>query len=104
MGRDGTQNQGSLAIGLFLPRAIVLIPLTLLIVLGASFVLLWFNRIVAHPLWVIGLLLIMLTLLFIGYGLCAAHLGAPFTLVDAPARRNITQNEPRRDCVFWVAF
>jgi hypothetical protein len=62
-----------LARGLFVPLAIVLILLALLVA-AVPFVLLRLNRIVAHSLRVIPLLLIMLTLLFVGHGLCAAHL------------------------------
>jgi hypothetical protein len=51
-----------------------LVPIVPLIFLGL-------NRIVAHPLGVIRLLLIMLTLLLVGHGLRTAHLGAPFTLI-----------------------
>jgi len=63
----------NLARWLFVPLAIVLILLALLVA-AVPFVLLRLNRIVAHPLRVIPLLLIMLTLLFVGHGLCAAHL------------------------------
>jgi hypothetical protein len=65
---------------LFVRLTIVLI-LSALLVAAVRFVFLGLDRIVAHPLRVISLLLIMLTLLFVGYGLRTAHLGAPFLLI-----------------------
>ena len=62
-----------------------LIPLPIMLILWAlvpivPLIFLGLNRIVAHPLRVISLLLTMLTLLLVGNGLRTAHLEAPFTL------------------------
>jgi hypothetical protein len=56
----------------FVPLAIVLVPRALVPIIPLIF--LGLNRIVAHPLRVISLLLIILTLLLVGHGLCTAHL------------------------------
>ena len=63
---------------LLLARALVLICLALM-VLGIPFVLLGFDRLVTHPLGIIGLLLTVRILLFVTNGLCAAH-KVPFTV------------------------
>jgi len=56
------------------------LALLALLIAAIPFVFLGLTGIVAHPLRVISLLVI-LTLLFIVYGLRTAHLGAPFLLV-----------------------
>jgi len=67
----------------------VLILLALLVA-AVPFVSLGLDRNVAHPLRVMSLLLIMLTLLFVGYGLRTAHLGAPFLVIgrDSEAKHH----------------
>jgi hypothetical protein len=70
------------------PLAIVLILLVLLVVLGIPVVPLGLAWIVAHPLRVMGLLLIMLTLLLVGYGLCTTHVVSSFPFVRRLASGN----------------
>jgi hypothetical protein len=67
----------------------MLVLLHLLIILSIPVIFLGLDWIVAHPLRVIHLL-IMLPLLFVGYGLCATHLVISFHLLDVPQGEIIT--------------
>jgi len=76
-GRQEGVERGRLTTERFLARRFL--TLTIVLVLWAlvpiiPLIFLGLNRIVAHPLRVIHLLLITLTLLLVGHGLCTAHL------------------------------
>jgi hypothetical protein len=68
-----------------IPLTVVLVLLGLLVAI-VPFVFLGFTRIIAHPLWVIRLL-IALTLLFVVDGLRTAHLRSSFPLIRRVAAR-----------------